>query len=205
MKFDLNVSITLPQIPFLQRFDAARDLGFEAVEFWWPGDQDLTAVERAVSRSGLQVALINLDGGDLSKGERGLMNSPAYAERFRQNVPIAVEFASALGCGRINALAGNLVPGEPVESQLERISRNLAWAAGLADGARNNASPGGAELDRYSAVSIDDDGAGREAGGSVRRAERETAVRRVSHVAHGRGPDNMHSRILPEDRTYSGS
>jgi hydroxypyruvate isomerase len=132
LKFDLNVSITLPHLPFLQRFDAARDLGFEAVEFWWPGDQDLAAVERAVSRSGLQVALVNLDGGDLSKGERGLMNAPAYAERFRRNVPIALDFASALGCGQLNALAGNLLPGEPLERQLERISQSLAWAASMA-------------------------------------------------------------------------
>ena len=36
--YTVNCSILLTDLPLLQRPQAARDAGFDAVEFWWPFD-----------------------------------------------------------------------------------------------------------------------------------------------------------------------
>ena len=106
MRFAANVSILFKEVPFLERFARARAAGLGAVEFWWPAGEDLGAVRGAVRDAGLEVALINFDAGDMPAGDRGLLSDPARDEGFRANVPVALELARDLGCGRLNALVG---------------------------------------------------------------------------------------------------
>lgn len=129
LQFDLNVSILLKELPFLERFAAAARLGFGAVEFWWPTGEDLDAVAARVSDAGLAVALFNFDAGAMAAGERGLLNDPERQAQFRANVPLAIELATRLGCTRLNALTGKWLPGVPREAQLELVRENLRWAA----------------------------------------------------------------------------
>jgi hydroxypyruvate isomerase len=128
LRFALNISITMPTIPLLDRFDAAARLGFDTVEFWWPSDADLRAVARRIRDAGLKVALVNFDAGALAQGERGMLNHPTRQAEFRANVPRALDFAQQIGCPRMNALAGKWLPDEPREAQLERVHINLHWA-----------------------------------------------------------------------------
>jgi hydroxypyruvate isomerase len=127
LHFDLNLSILLTDSPFLERVDRAAQLGFGAVEFWWPAEADLQALPRRIRDAGLQTALFNLDGGDLAAGERGLLNDPAREQRFRDNLPRALELAYQLGCMRLHALVGCWRDDEPREAQLARVHENLAW------------------------------------------------------------------------------
>jgi hydroxypyruvate isomerase len=129
LRFDLNVSLTLRDTPPLERFDAAARHGFGAVEFWWPTGESLGALASRVRDAGLAVALINFDGGDLARGERGVLNDPARRDAFRAHVPLAIELAHSLGCTRLNALAGRWLPDTPREAQLELVRENLRWAA----------------------------------------------------------------------------
>ncbi len=138
LRFDINISILLKEVPFLERFEYAARLGFAAVEFWWPGEEHLAAIVEKVRVTGLSVALINFDAGDLAAGERGFLNDAMRQERFRTNVPVAIEFAKQVGYPQLNALVGNAIPGESREAQLERMQENLAWAADLAAIARLN-------------------------------------------------------------------
>ena len=138
LHFDLNISILLREVPFLERFERAASLGFGAVEFWWPGDENLSAIVERVRASGLAVALINFDAGDLAGGERGFLNDSIRQEQFRTNVPIAIEFAQQVRCSRLNALVGNVIPGESREAQVDRVRQNLAWAADQAIAANLN-------------------------------------------------------------------
>jgi hydroxypyruvate isomerase len=138
LRFDLNISILLREVPFLERFERAASLGFGAVEFWWPGDENLSAIVERVRASGLAVALINFDAGDLAGGERGFLNDSSRQEQFRTHVPIALEFAQQVGCSRLNAPVGNVIPGESREAQVDRVRQNLAWAADQAIAAHLN-------------------------------------------------------------------
>jgi hydroxypyruvate isomerase len=132
MRFCANVSILFKEGPFLERFGLAADAGFSAVEFWWPSGEDLGAVERAVGDAGLEVALFNFDAGDMAGGDRGLPGDPDRQDRFRENVPVALELAEALNCRRLNALVGQEKEGMAREDQLALARENIAWAAARA-------------------------------------------------------------------------
>ncbi len=129
MRFSANVSILFKESSQLERFGRAAEAGFGAVEFWWPTSEDLGEVEGAVKDAGLRVALFNFDAGDMASGDRGLVSDPSREEQFRDNVPTALELARSLGCERLNALAGQEIPGMLREEQLALARRNVAFAA----------------------------------------------------------------------------
>jgi hydroxypyruvate isomerase len=129
LRFDVNISILLKEVPFLERFEQATHLGFGAVEFWWPGDENLAATAQQLQKTGLQVALMNFDAGNMAGGERGFLNDSSRQEWFRNHVPRALEFAAQVGCPQLNALVGNTLPDKSREAQLDLVRENLAWAA----------------------------------------------------------------------------
>ena len=129
LRFDVNISILLKEVSFVERFGRAASLGFGAVEFWWPGEENLAAVAEQVQATGLQVALMNFDAGNMAAGERGFLNDASRQQWFRSHVPHALEFATRIGCPQLNALVGNTIPGESREAQLDLVRENLAWAA----------------------------------------------------------------------------
>lgn len=132
LRFDLNISILLKEFPFLERFEHAARLGFDAVEFWWPAGEDLAAVAEQIRTHKLNVALMNFDAGNMAAGERGFLNDTSKRDWFRSHVPIAIEFASRVGCPQLNALVGNFIADVSREAQLDSVRENLAWAADYA-------------------------------------------------------------------------
>ena len=129
MRFCVNVSILFKEVPFLERFGRTREAGFSAVEFWWPGGEDLDEVERAIKEAELSVALFNFYAGDMSAGDRGLVSDPERQDKFRDNVPVALELAGRLGCERLNVLVGHEGQGMSREERLNLARENVAWAA----------------------------------------------------------------------------
>jgi hydroxypyruvate isomerase len=65
----------------------------------------------------------------MAAGDRGLLSDPSRYERFRENVPVALELAGKLGCTRLNALVGMRLPDLELEAQLDLARHNVAWAA----------------------------------------------------------------------------
>ncbi len=135
LQFDVNISILLKEEPFLERFERAARLNFGAVEFWWPGEENLAAVAQQIQATGLRVALVNFDAGNMAGGERGFLNDPDRQQWFRSHVPRALDFAVTTGCPQLNVLVGNNIPGESREAQLDRVRENLAWTADRATAA----------------------------------------------------------------------
>src|SRR5215207_4353809 len=130
MRFCANISLLFAEVPFLERFAAARSAGFDAVEMWWPRGENLDAVEAAVADAGVEVVLLNFDAGDMPAGDRGLLSDPAREHEFHANVPVALALADAIGCTRLNALVGF--------GDLDLARRNVRRAADAA--ARQGAS-----------------------------------------------------------------
>jgi hydroxypyruvate isomerase len=116
IRFAANVSMLFTELPFAERFEAARAAGFDGVELWWPNEP---------VPPGFEVALMNFDGGDVTAGERGVLDDE---ERWRAHVPEAVALARSLGCLRMNALVG-LDDGRPRDVQLETAAAQVAFAA----------------------------------------------------------------------------
>ena len=132
MPFCVNVSILFTEVPLLERFEAARQAGFDAVELWWPTGEDPSAVAAAVDGAGVTVVLLNFDAGDMAAGDRGLIADPARRDAFRANVPVALGLAEATGCRMLNALAGHALEGLDREGQLEVARENVRFAADAA-------------------------------------------------------------------------
>ncbi|MGZ3609002.1 MAG: hydroxypyruvate isomerase family protein [Ktedonobacteraceae bacterium] len=129
LRFDVNISFLLKEVPFLERFERAASLGFGAVEFPWPGDENLSAIEARVRETGLKVVLMNIDAGDMTKGERGFLNDSIRKAWVRNRAATAIEFANKIGCPLLNALVGNNISEKSYEEQLDQVRENLAWIA----------------------------------------------------------------------------
>jgi hydroxypyruvate isomerase len=114
MNFCANLSLLFRDVPFLGRFERAARAGFDAVEFWWPADVDLAAVQAAVADAGLTVALFNLDAGDMAAGDRGLpgRDRREHVTLAVQNLRWASQQAAAIGA-KILVEAVNTIENGP--------------------------------------------------------------------------------------------
>lgn len=108
-RFAANLTMMFTEHAFLDRFQAARDAGFDAVEFMFPYDHDVDDVVKAKETAGVDVALFNLQPGDFAHGERGLAAWPGREVEWRESVARALLYAPALQCTRLHGMAG-LIP-----------------------------------------------------------------------------------------------
>lgn len=128
-KFDANLTFLFNELPFLDRFAAARKAGFLGVEYMSPYEATKDEIAARLKENGLAQVLFNLPVGDWGKGERGFAILPGREDEFKRGVAKAIDYADALGCKQINCLAG-LAPKEADQSKLRKtLIANLAYAA----------------------------------------------------------------------------
>jgi hydroxypyruvate isomerase len=127
----VNLGLLFTELPWRQRFAAVAKAGFHRVEFPWPplAPDEVTRLVRA---AGVQVALLNMDAGDLAAGDRGYGNDPRLAVRWRDQLRQALDLARDLDCPLVNVLAGRRLPGLDESDQMRCLTGNLRWAADLA-------------------------------------------------------------------------
>jgi hydroxypyruvate isomerase len=106
-RFAANLTMMFTEWSFLDRFAAAADAGFSAVEYLFPYDHPPEAVGDALKRAGLTQALFNLPPGDWAAGERGMAAFPDRAGEVAQAVETALPYAAATGCTTLHLMAGN--------------------------------------------------------------------------------------------------
>jgi hydroxypyruvate isomerase len=128
-RFAANLSMMFTEAPFLDRFALAAEAGFKAVEFLFPYDHPATEVAARLRGAGLQQVLFNMPPGDWNAGERGLACLPDRQDEFREGVQRALDYAAALGCPRLHAMAGIPAAGLPYATAMATYTANLAWAA----------------------------------------------------------------------------
>jgi hydroxypyruvate isomerase len=137
--YTVNCSILLTDLPLLDRPRAAKDAGFEAVEFWWPfaspspSDAEVTAFVRAIQDAGVQLTGLNFAAGDMPAGERGILSNPSLSQTFRDSVAVAIGIAETLGTRAFNALYGNRDADFTPSAQDHAATDNLAYASAAAD------------------------------------------------------------------------
>lgn len=135
-KLAANLSLLFTEHPFLERFAAAARAGFSAVEYQFPYAFGSAAqVAEAARSAGVEVVLHNVPGGDFAKGDRGIACLPDRAGEFREGVERAVEYARAVGCTRLNCLAGVAPPDAPRARHFDTLVENVRFAAAKLKGA----------------------------------------------------------------------
>lgn len=127
-RFAANLTMLFGELPFLERFQAARRAGFEAVEFLSPYEHAPEEVARAARDAGVEVALFNMPMGDWARGDRGTACLPSRRTEFREGVAQAVAYARALGTPRLHAMAGVPPPGADAAELRRTYLENLRFA-----------------------------------------------------------------------------
>ena len=106
LRFAANLTWLFTERPFLERFGAAAEAGFEGVEFLFPYDEDPQALRDALDRNGLACALFNAPPGDWEAGERGLAALPGRESDFDASIRRALDHARIVRPERIHVMAG---------------------------------------------------------------------------------------------------
>jgi hydroxypyruvate isomerase len=101
-----HISMLYAERPYAERIGLARDAGFGWVESWWPESQADRDALAAATGQGVRVALLNTDGGDRSRGERGFLCDPRDEERGRRTFLDGVDLAARAGARSLHAMVG---------------------------------------------------------------------------------------------------
>ena len=126
-RFAANLTMMFTERPFLDRFDAAAEAGFTAVEYLFPYEHAPDAIAERLKRNGLTQALFNLPPGDWAAGERGLAALPDRFDELRSGVDTALAYAAATGVKRVHLMAG--LADRRDATAVAAYRKAVAWAA----------------------------------------------------------------------------
>ncbi len=112
-RFAANLSMMFNEWSFLDRFQAAADAGFDAVEFLFPYEFPADAIAERLAKHKLTQALFNAPPGDWEKGERGFAALPQRRAEFEASIDKALVYVKATGVGRLHVMAGIAPANDP--------------------------------------------------------------------------------------------
>ena len=128
-QYAANLSMLFTERPFMDRFEAAANAGFKAVEFLFPYAYAAADIRQRLDAHGLTLVLHNLPAGDWDAGERGIACHPDRVQEFRSGVELAIAYAQALGVTQLNCLAGK-APSGVADAVLHRtLVDNMRFAS----------------------------------------------------------------------------
>ncbi len=128
-KFAANLSMMFNEVPFLARFAAAAEAGFQGVEYLFPYEAPASAIAAELAQHGLDNVLFNLPPGDWAAGERGIACLPGREQEFRDGLALAIQYAKQLGTTRLHAMAGIVPQGVSQADARATYIANLKYAA----------------------------------------------------------------------------
>ena len=128
-KFAANLTMMFNEVDFLDRFAAAGAAGFTGVEYLFPYAFEADELAARLKDNGLVQVLHNLPAGDWDAGDRGIGALPGRESEFREGVEKAIEYARALDCPLLHAMAGLMPDGADGQKYRETYVENLRLAA----------------------------------------------------------------------------
>lgn len=129
LKFSANLSLLFTERPLVERFAAARNAGFRAVEIQFPYELDINTLHNQLHAEQQDLVLINVPAGDLMQGGDGLACVPGREHEFREAVMMASHYAEALDVVAVNVLAGRQPENVDLLDCLHTLADNLRYAA----------------------------------------------------------------------------
>jgi 2-dehydrotetronate isomerase len=141
-QFAANLSMMYTELPFLDRFEAAAQDGFKAVEYLFPYAFEATELAARLGANGLQQVLFNAPPGGTERasiatawdveGRRGTACIPGCEAEFKAGVELALRYNDLLKSPRIHLMAG-LIPEHLTREDVQATYvSNLRWAASQA-------------------------------------------------------------------------
>ena len=128
-RFAANLTLMFNEVEFLDRFDAAKSSGFDAVEFLFPYAFDKDQISEKLTKNGQELALFNLPPGDWENGDKGMSAIPGREQEFQDTVEVGLEHARAFGNKTVHMMAGILPGAVTVEKAFETYVSNYQFCA----------------------------------------------------------------------------
>ena len=120
-RFAANISWLFTELPFVERFHAAKAAGFEAVEAAFPYPHPPEELREQLLLYGLELVLLNAPAGNWGLGDRGIACLPDREQEFQRSVETALSYAKSLELKRLHVMAGKL-------AHLDRsVARAMSW------------------------------------------------------------------------------
>ncbi len=129
LEFAANLSLLFTEVDLIERFQAARQHGFNAVEIQFPYTLSPEIIKAALEQQQLKLVLFNVAAGDLLQGGEGLACVPEKQAQFRQAVAQTVAYAQRLKPHAINVLPGCCLHVGRQQDYLATFKENLCFAA----------------------------------------------------------------------------
>ncbi len=126
VKLAANLTMLFNEVDFLDRFGAAAEAGFTAVEFLFPYAWPIAEIAAELHLHALEPVLINLPPGNWEAGDRGLAALPDRQEAFETSVATALDYARALGVKRLHVMSGNADRSRG--AHVDTYRQNIAFA-----------------------------------------------------------------------------
>jgi 2-dehydrotetronate isomerase len=126
-RFAANLTMMFNEVPFLDRFEAAANAGFTAVEFLFPYQYQAKDVGDRLHRCGLTQALFNLPPGNWEAGEKGFAALPDRFNDLQESLRTALPYAQATGVKRLHLMAGLADRHDP--KAVAAFHRSVVWTA----------------------------------------------------------------------------
>lgn len=127
-RFAANISLLFSELPYPDRFQAAAEAGFKAVEVLFPYDIAAKETRRALLANGLDLVLINAPPPNYAGGEPGYAAVPGGEARFQSDIKRVLRYAETLRAGKIHIMSGYATGAAAKDC----FVRNLQWAADVA-------------------------------------------------------------------------
>jgi hydroxypyruvate isomerase len=128
-KLAANLTFLFTELAFPDRFQAAAEQGFKAVEYMFPYEYDAYLLRQKLDDHGLVQVVHNLPAGNWAGGDRGIACQPDRVAEFEAGVEKAIEYATVLGCPQLNCLAGIRPPDVDEKDARNTLVGNLRYAA----------------------------------------------------------------------------
>ena len=124
-RFAANLSFLFNEVPFMERFDLAREHGFKAIEFMSPYYWPVRDIREQLDKHKLELVLFNTAQGHWAAGERGIAALPGREAEFDAAIAQALTYAGVLANKLIHVMAGL----EPDGANAKSFTTNLRRAA----------------------------------------------------------------------------
>ncbi|WJY15233.1 hydroxypyruvate isomerase family protein [Pectobacteriaceae bacterium CE90] len=128
-KFAANLSTLFTELPFLDRFQAAAEAGFNGVEFLFPYEYPAEVLAEKLQHYGLQQVLFNTSPGNIAAGEWGVTALPERVEDAHRDIDRALEYAIALNCPSVHIMASVIPEGADISLYQRTYIENIRYAA----------------------------------------------------------------------------
>lgn len=129
LRFAANLSLLFTEWPLLERFRAASQHGFAAVEIQFPYQLPAEQIQSALLENDLQLVLFNVDADNLLQGGEGLAAVPEKCRQFRDAVSQTLAYAEVLKPRVINVLPGRCLDNRRWGEYRQTLLDNLRFAA----------------------------------------------------------------------------